>query len=227
MDKQHSGSSWLNDRCYLIFFLPVECKKQTDIVMAIPNSEDMTKNQFDAVKAFVDSVVDTLDITPLNVHLGVVTFSDTAVTELTIDQQYYGSEISDVVNGIQQNGSGSDVVAALQLARGSMFSIYGGVRQSVGKSMLLVVPQVPTGNSAQDIKRTAEELRSIGVRLVVVTVGADASQFAGVSSRPEYLLTVRDYDSLDSRVPEASLWICGGKTFSESRVRSAGSLGYA
>ena len=193
----------------------------------MPNSEELTKNQFDAVKAFVSSVVNTLDITPVNVHLGVVTYSETAVTELTIDQQYNALGINNVIDRIQQNRSGSDIVAALQLARGSMFSIYGGVRQSVGKSMLLVVPQVPTGNSAQDIKRTAEELRSIGVRLVVVTVGADASQFAGVSSRPEYLLTVRDYDSLDSRVPEASLSICGGKTFSESRARNAGSLGYA
>lgn len=111
-------------------------------------------------------------------------------------------------------GSGVDVNKAIRSAADHLFTIYGGVRQTVPKTLVIFIPQPETVD--QDaIKAATEKLKSLGVRILFVGLqdNIDTAFYARVASQPSarYLLTGFDIKELTEVASyEAVDTICKG-----------------
>ena len=189
------------------------CSEPVDVVFGIPTSQTIPFNQFDSIKRFVSQVVESFDVSPMNIHVGVVTYSESASTTLKIDQMSSKDDLEEFTAGLTQQGRAVNVVSALDEAFRFTFSIYGGVRQSKPKAFILIVPEGST-SSQQEVLLAANRLKSLGVRLLTVGVGGSINQnlYQLASTQPpsKFFYNVPNINDLSTKSRDVAEVICKG-----------------
>ena len=190
------------------------CDKPLDVVFGIPVSQNIPADEFDAMKRFVGDVIESLEIGPNKVHVGLITYGGGSSTALNIDELDTKETLKDLSGRIPQQGSDVNVAAALEEAFHNTFTIYGGVRQSAPKALILLVPE-GSSSSRQAVQDAAERLKSLGVRLLIIGVGAniDQSLYELASTQPasKFFYLVPDPLSLNTYGRSVADVVCKGK----------------
>ena len=88
------------------------------------------------MKEFVSQTIDSLDVGPMKVHVGLVTYGETASTILKMDQLNAKDAVQTLTNGITQQGNEVNEVSAIDEAFHVTFTIFGGVREAAPKEVL-------------------------------------------------------------------------------------------
>ena len=165
------------------------------------------------MKTFITEIVESFDISPVKVHAGIVTYSETASTALKTDQLYSKNIMKDWTNQLTQQGTKVNVVSALDEATRNTFTIFGGVRQSSPKAFVLLVPE-GSADSRQQVLAAAERLKSLGVRLITVAVGRgiDQNLFQLSSTQPssKFFYSVPDHRALFTKSRDVAEVVCKG-----------------
>ena len=182
-------------------------------MFGIPTSQTIPLDHFQSIKKFFGNIIDSFDIDPMKVHVGLVTYSGTASTALTINQLDSDDVIKEFTNQLSQQGTQVNVASALKEAAHNTFTIFGGVRQSSPKAFVLVVPEGSV-NSRQEVLTAAERLKSLGVRLFIVGVGAgiDANLLRLSSSQPyaKFFHNIPDHKTLFIKSRDIAEVVCKG-----------------
>ena len=191
----------------------VACSDPVDVVFGIPTSQTIPPNQFESIKSFVSKAIESFDVSPMNVHVGFVTYSGSASTTLKIDQLNSKDDLEDFTDRLIQQGREVNVVSALDEAFRFTFSIYGGVRQSKPKAFILIVPE-GSASSQQEVLRAAARLKSLGVRLLTVGVGGSINQnlYELASTQPpsKFFYNVPNPNDLGTKSRNVAEVICKG-----------------
>ena len=183
-------------------------------MFGIPTSQDIPQEQFQSMKKFISQTVDSFDVGPMKVHVGLVTYSETASTTLKIDQLDTKDVVQALTDGITQQGRGVNVVSAMDEASHTTFTIFGGVRQSAPKAFILLVPEGST-KSRQEVLAASGRLKSLGVRLVTVAVGGrvDQNLYQLASTQPpsKFFYNIPDHNDLSAKARDVADVVCKGK----------------
>ena len=189
------------------------CSEPVDVVFGIPTSQTIPPNQFEGIKRFVSQAIESFDVSPMNIHVGFVTYSGSASTTLKIDQLSSKDALSDFTSLLAQQGREVNVVSALDEAFRFTFSIYGGVRQSKPKAFILIVPEGSV-SSQQEVLLAAARLKSLGVRLLTVGVGGSINQnlYKLASTQPpsKFFYNVPNINDLSTKSRDVAEVICKG-----------------
>lgn len=190
------------------------CSEPVDVVFGIPTSQNIPADQFESMKKFVSQTIDSFDVGPMKVHVGLVTYSDTVSTTLKIDQLDTKDVVQELTNRLTQQGTKVDVVSALDEASHITFTIFGGVRQSSPKAFVLLVPEGSV-NNRQEVLAAAGRLKSLGVKLVILTVGGsvDENLYRLASTQPNsrFLYNIPDHKALGTKSRDVAELVCKGK----------------
>lgn len=182
-------------------------------MFGIPTSQTIPSDQYQSIKKFVGDIIDSFDIDPTKVHVGFVTYSGTASTALKINQLDSDDVLKDFTNQLSQQGTQVNVASALSEAAHNTFTIFGGVRQSSPKAFVLVVPEGSV-DSRREVLTAAERLKSLGVRLFIVGVGAgiDQNLLRLSSSQPyaKFFYSIPDHRTLSPKSREIAEVVCKG-----------------
>lgn len=193
-------------------FFPA-CSEPVDVVFGIPTSENIPADLFASMKKFISQTVNSFDVGPMKMHVGLVTYSNKASTELKINQLDSKDLIKELMNGLTQQGTEVNVVSALDEAAHLTFTIFGGVRQPSPKAFVLLVPEGSV-NSRQEILSAAGRLKSLGVRLITVAVGGSVDQnlYELASTQPpsKFFYNVSDHNALNSKSRNVADVVCKG-----------------
>lgn len=81
-------------------------------------------------------------VTPRLCHIGIVEYNEDASLYRPLGQDYTLQDVQDSVYSIEPSPSfGYNTAAAMRVAADHAFTIYGGVRQSYSKAMVIFVPR--------------------------------------------------------------------------------------
>lgn len=98
------------------------------------------------------------------------------------------------------------------------FTIYGGTRQTAPKVLVVFIPG-PVSSSPEEIKRAADKLKGLGVRIVVLGLNnaIDKGLYSTIVTQPasKYLLTADTYNGLSLALSAAQNRICNGNNQSK------------
>ncbi|XP_074540330.1 collagen alpha-6(VI) chain-like [Halichoeres trimaculatus] len=160
-----------------------ECKgaNVADIVFIIDESGSIGPENFQLMRNFLHSLVDSLDISPVKVRVGFVTYNDNATASVYLDTFQEKSELLQFVKLLPYNGGGTNTGAALKYTREKVFIPERGSRKGVQQ-----VAMVITDGSSQDVVlKEALNLRRTGVTIYAVGVqNANKTQLVEMASDP-------------------------------------------
>ncbi|XP_030642414.1 collagen alpha-3(VI) chain [Chanos chanos] len=166
-----------------------------DIVFLIDGSDD-ARNRFTAIRDFVASLVEALDVGQGKDQIALVQFSNSAVDDFKLNTH---TSTTDVVNAIRRlrpkGGRPQYIGRALQFVKDNVLSPVGGGRQEEGANQIVVL--LSSGRSRDSPRGPASLLKNMGVK--IFSIGSrltDPVEMEAISSQADYAYSLSDFMNL-------------------------------
>ncbi|XP_044097848.1 collagen alpha-3(VI) chain isoform X3 [Neovison vison] len=167
-----------------------------DIIFLLDGSLNVGKANFPYVRDFVTNVVNSLDVGDDNIRVGLVQFSDTPVTEFSLNTYQAKSDLLAHVRQLQlKGGSGLNTGSALSYVHAHHFTEAGGsrIREHVPQLLLLLT----AGQSEDTYLPAANALARAGVLTFCVGAGrANKAELEQMAFNPSLVYLMDDFSSL-------------------------------
>lgn len=196
------------------------CSKSLDIGIAIDSSSSIYQSDWEHMKSFLGSFVDSVKIGQSNVKISVMSFSSAAQIEIKFADSSNADELKAKIKQLNYIGGFTRTDLALKLAKDLMFQSSNGARSDAKKIFVVLTDGAVLGRDAtinwsDSIINPAKELKDSGVEVFSGGIGADVSQLEleTLSSTPtaEHLLIIKDFTNLAASAPRLSAMTCGAK----------------
>ncbi|XP_023577842.1 collagen alpha-3(VI) chain isoform X1 [Octodon degus] len=167
-----------------------------DIIFLLDGSVNVGKTNFPYVRDFVMNLVSSLDVGSDNIRVGLVQFSDTPVTEFSLDTYQTKAQLLTHLRGLQlQGGTGLNTGSALGYVQANHFTEAGGsrIREHVPQLLLLL-----TAGQAQDsYLQAANQLARAGILTFCVGASrANKAELEQIAFNPSLVYLMDDFSSL-------------------------------
>nr|KAF6353079.1 collagen type VI alpha 3 chain [Pipistrellus kuhlii] len=167
-----------------------------DIIFLLDGSLNVGKTNFPYVRDFVMNVVNSLDVGSDNIRVGLVQFSDTPVTEFSLNTYQTKSDLLAHLRQLQlQGGSGLNTGSALRYVHANHFIETGGsrIREHVPQLLLLLT----AGRSEDSYLQAANALAREGILTFCVGANqADKAELEQIAFNPSLVYLMDDFSSL-------------------------------
>ncbi|XP_067891970.1 collagen alpha-3(VI) chain-like [Heterodontus francisci] len=169
-----------------------------DIVFLIDGSVNVGNAYFPALRDFIRSIIETLNIGSDRVRVAVVQYSDDARTEFYLNSYSKKAELVSHVNGLRLKGGRSlNTGAALDYVFKNVFTKATGSRIEDDVPQILLV--VTAGKSEDDVRRPAEALARGGIVTIAIGLNkAETSEIQRIAFHKSVAHQVNDFSALDA-----------------------------
>lgn len=169
-----------------------------DIIFLLDGSLNVGKTNFPYVRDFVMNVVNSLDVGSDSIRVGLVQFSDTPVTEFSLNTYQTKSDLLAHLRQLQlQGGSGLNTGSALRYVHANHFIEAGGsrIREHVPQLLLLLT----AGRSEDSYLQAANALAREGILTFCVGANqADKAELEQIAFNPSLVYLMDDFSSLSA-----------------------------
>ncbi|XP_052348609.1 collagen alpha-3(VI) chain [Oncorhynchus keta] len=169
--------------------------KQRDVVFLLDGSDE-TLNGFEAMRDFVQRLVEKLTVEENKDRVSVVQYSREPEAQFYLNTYTTKEDVVDTVRGLRHKGGRPlNTGAALQYVRDNVFIASSGSRRQEGIPQILVL--LSGGRSNDDVRNAVTNLKEIGVMAIVVGMrNADILELQTISYEPSYAFSATHYNDL-------------------------------
>lgn len=168
------------------------------------DGSDDTKNGFEAIRAFVQKIVERLDVKESGDRVALVQYSRDATANFYLNSYSTKSEVQNSIQSVKHKaGRPLNTGAALQFIKDYIFTPSSGGRSQEGTHQILYI--FSGGRSNDDIRGASQALRE--KQILVYTFGtknADALELQTMSTTPAYAFSIPDLNFIDSAYEEVA-----------------------
>ena len=187
-----------------------ECDKQAEVFFLVEASSNIWHEDFEKQLIFVSDVIDSFEIGPENIRVGVATFSDMYKQEISLGDDNNKESLQAAVKKIYQILGGTRTDTALEGVRtqGLTSTV---VRQDVARIAIVIANR--ESDYPDRTETEAEQLKEDGVVVFAVGIG-DIVELKDIVSEPavKYLYNTGSYNDLNAILKEQlAKKICQGK----------------
>ncbi|EAW48748.1 collagen, type XII, alpha 1, isoform CRA_a [Homo sapiens] len=189
----------------------VECSRgvdiKADIVFLVDGSYSIGIANFVKVRAFLEVLVKSFEISPNRVQISLVQYSRDPHTEFTLKKFTKVEDIIEAINTFPYRGGSTNTGKAMTYVREKIFVPSKGSRSNVPKVMILITD----GKSSDAFRDPAIKLRNSDVEIFAVGVkDAVRSELEAIASPPAetHVFTVEDFDAFQRISFELTQSIC-------------------
>ena len=154
-----------------------------DLAFAFDGSDSLTEEEFENLKQFATSVVESYNISPLDTRVAVLEFSNRPQIVSTLNDGVSARQVIHTIRNIAPSrGMNSVTSEALEEAARNLFSPQAGARAGVPKTLILITHS--RSSSSIPVSQAVQRLRAAGIRVYVVGVGAriDMQELKGIAA---------------------------------------------
>jgi hypothetical protein len=166
---------------------------------------------FNAMLGFAQSIAYNFAYLGQNlVRLAAIRYSDTPTIQFNLDwNMAWNDWVNNPLNNIPYTGGGSNLSAALNLLRTSVFSD-AIARPDVPRVAIVITDSLPTLADSDNLLAAVAKVRDSGIRLVVVGIVANDRRKEELwnNTDGEFVSFVRDYNQLSNVLLEVMRSSC-------------------
>lgn len=168
-----------------------------DIVFLVDGSWSIGTENFQQVRDFLVSLVDSFDVGPEQVRIGLVQYSTTPVTEFLLNTYSDKQEILQKILNLPYRGGGTKTGLGLEFMLAQHFVERAGSRGREGVPQFAVV--ITDGQSQDSVKLQAEMVKRRGITLYAIGIkDAVLEELQEIASDPDdkHVYSVSDFAAL-------------------------------
>uniref|UniRef100_A0A8C1ILU5 Si:ch211-62a1.3 n=1 Tax=Cyprinus carpio TaxID=7962 RepID=A0A8C1ILU5_CYPCA len=166
---------------------------QADIVLLVDSSGSIGESDFEEVRKFLRFFVDSFNLRPDKVRVGLAQFSDIPYQEFLLGDYSDKRDLHQKLNDLIYRGGGTNAGLGLTFIRENYFR---QARQNVPGIAIVITD----GESNDDVEEPSQRLRNLGVSIFVIRVGrANMEKLRTIANIPheEFLFSIDSYQELE------------------------------
>ncbi|KAM9782555.1 collagen alpha-6(VI) chain-like [Neosynchiropus ocellatus] len=182
---------------------------EADIVFVVDGSSSIGPNDFQEVRGFLQSLVNSLDIGPDKVRVGLVQYSDEPYQEFLLKDHMDNTSLLNAINSFQYRGGGTETGKAINFTRENYFKKEAGSRADQRVPQIAVV--ITDGESIDDVVVPSKMMRDHGVIIFSIGVGeANLKQLSDIANQPSsrFSFYIDSFQSLKWRTDALQQTVC-------------------
>ncbi|XP_077193274.1 matrilin-1 isoform X1 [Paroedura picta] len=179
----------------------------TDLVFLIDGSKSVRPENFELVKKFINQIVDSLDVSDRNAHVGLVQYSSSVRQEFPLGRFSTKKDIKSAVRKMSYMEKGTMTGQALKYLVDNSFAISSGGRPGVPKVAIVFTD----GRSQDYINDSAKKAKELGYKMFAVGVGnAVEDELREIASEPvsEHYFYTADFKTINQIAKKLQSKIC-------------------
>lgn len=180
-----------------------------DIVFLVDSSSSIGTRDFREVKTFMRTFVDGLDIDTKKVQVGLAQFSTDPHKEFLIGDYTNKADLFKKIENLPYRTGGTYMGKAMNFLKDNYFTTAGGSR--IDEKVPQVVVVVTDGDSADDIKGPARELRQKGIIIFAIGVGpTNMTELKAIANSPpeRFVVNIDNYQALQGLTTTMKETVC-------------------
>lgn len=146
------------------------CPFAIDVAFLLDSSGSIGQKNYLAMKGFINEVIDHFHISPKDTHVGVVSFSDQAQTEIRFTSKQTVDAIKSSVLNISYQSGATHTDLGLNKVHTDLFSAQGGMRTNVPHVLLVITDG--KSSSAELTRQQAQYLKDDGIVIFALGIGS-------------------------------------------------------
>ncbi|KAF4106106.1 hypothetical protein G5714_013768 [Onychostoma macrolepis] len=165
---------------------------QADIVLLVDSSGSIGDSDFEEVRKFLHAFVDSFNLRPDKVRVGLAQFSDRPYQEFLLGAYSDKKDLHQKLNRLIYRRGGTNTGQALTFIRENYFSL---PRKNVPGIAIVITD----GESNDDVEEPSQRLRNLGVFIFVIRVGTgNMEKLRAIANIPheEFLFSIDSYQEL-------------------------------
>ncbi|XP_057689800.1 collagen alpha-6(VI) chain isoform X1 [Corythoichthys intestinalis] len=180
-----------------------------DLVFMVDASWSIGAENFEQIRQFLYTLVNSFDVGPERVRVALVQYSTTPRTEFLLNTFQEKSNILQYISTLPYMGGGTQTGQGLDFMLGHHFVEQAGSRESQKVPQIAVV--ITDGKSQDDVKSHALELKKKGIVLYAIGIkDADENQLREIASEPhaQHVYSVSDFAALQGISQRIAQTLC-------------------
>lgn len=163
------------------------CPFAMDVAFLLDSSGSIGQNNYLDMKRFINEVIDHFYISPKDTHVGVVSFSTQAQTEIRFTSKQTVDAIKPSVLNITYQSGATHTHLGLNKVHIDLFSAQGGMRTNV-PHVLLVITDGKSYN-AELTRKQAQYLKDDGIVIFALGIGSgiEMTELKAMVSMEQYV----------------------------------------
>uniref|UniRef100_A0A8C5WPR6 COCA1 protein n=1 Tax=Laticauda laticaudata TaxID=8630 RepID=A0A8C5WPR6_LATLA len=180
---------------------------KADIVLLVDGSYSIGIANFAKVKAFLEVLVKSFEISPEKVQISLVQYSRDPYTEFPLNRYNRIDDVIQAINTFPYRGGSTNTGKAMTYVREKVLIPSRGARPNVARVMILITD----GKSSDAFKDPAIKLRNTNVEIFAVGIkDAVRSELEAIANTPAetHVYTVEDFDAFQKISFELTQSVC-------------------
>ena len=152
---------------------------------------------FEQIRQFLYTLVNSFDVGPDHVRIGLVQYSTTARTEFLLNSYQSKEDILEYISKLPYMGGGTQTGQGLDFMMREHFTDKAGSRANQKVPQIAVV--ITDGKSQDNVESHAQDLRRNGIVLYAIGIkDADEDQLKEIANEPhsQHVYSVSDFAAL-------------------------------
>ena len=164
----------------------------------IDTSRGVTGQILDKMKDLVSQQARSYNISNGGVQFSVISYSDTATTDLPINRGTDLNAVKKALNLIKPSDRERHIQRALRTVRENIIYKRDGVRDNVNKVLVLLLAGKNTPSALQELIREAKSLNTAEIDVAIVGIGPNVKEdeVKVVAANPEDVVLVKSADNI-------------------------------
>ncbi|XP_054909896.1 cartilage matrix protein [Poeciliopsis prolifica] len=178
-----------------------------DAVFVIDGSKSVRPENFELVKKWINQIIDKLDVSDKNAHVGLVQYSSTVRTEFPLGRHSNKKDLKEAVKKMVYMERGTMTGMAIHHTVDNVFNIAQGARPGVQKVAIVFTD----GRSQDYIGDAAKKAKELGLKMYAVGVGnALESELKQIASEPigEHYFYTADFKAMSQIAKKLQINVC-------------------
>ncbi|XP_054477460.1 collagen alpha-6(VI) chain isoform X2 [Anoplopoma fimbria] len=168
-----------------------------DIVFMVDGSWSIGTENFKQIRQFLYTLVNSFDVRPEQVRIGLVQYSTTARTEFLLNTYQSKKDILQHISSLPYMGGGTQTGLGLDFMLNEHFVEAAGSRG--GRNVPQIAVVITDGKSQDNVESHAQDLKRKGIVLYAIGIkDADEDQLKEIANEPhsQHVYSVSDFAAL-------------------------------
>ncbi|XP_056336112.1 cartilage matrix protein isoform X2 [Danio aesculapii] len=179
----------------------------TDVVFLIDGSKSVRPENFELVKKWINLIIDKLDVSETNTHVGLVQYSSTVKQEFPLGRHNSKRALKEAVKRMDYMERGTMTGHALSFLVDNSFGPSQGARPGVPKVCIVFTD----GRSQDYIGDAAKKAKALGFKMYAVGVGnAVEDELREIASDPiaDHYFYTADFKTMNQIAKKLQINVC-------------------